>query len=969
MAGVLSSAFTPLPPPADPPVARAALARLRDSGHPLHAIVSGDERAANLLTAIFGASSFLTRVILAEPDFAARCFSDDPAALMRELLAHTRAAAEAESEAAIMRALRRIRRRVALLVALADMAGYWPLQTVMENLTAFADAAVSAALAFCLRDLHARGRLRHADPAASGLFVLAMGKLGAGELNYSSDIDLIVFHDPGRAPLAAGEEAGPLFVRLVRRLVKILSETTGDGYVFRTDLRLRPDPGSTQVAISTEAALLYYQSTGQNWERAAMIKARPCAGDMALGAAFLSELSPWIWRKHLDFAAIADVQALKRQIHAVKGHGEIASAGHDIKLGRGGIREIEFFVQTQQLIAGGRDPSLRGRATLDMLHALARARWITPPVAGEMDAAYRELRRLEHRLQMLHDHQTQTLPTDDAALECFARFAGFATREDFAAHLRPILETVQGHYDALFADQPELAVQQGSLVFTGVDDDPETLRTLARLGFARPADAARLIRGWHYGRYPAMRAETARESLTMLTPALLAAIARAGDADAGLAAFDRFLQGLPAGVQLFALLRAHPKWLDLLITILVTAPLLAAQLARRPRLFDAVLEPDFFAELPDGKEIGRMLAAAAPEELDDEDTLDATRRFVNEWKFRIGVRLIAETLTHQEAEAACAALAEAAIGRMLQLAERQMCRAHGVVEGGAMSVIAMGRLGGREMTATSDLDLIIVCDFPPDAESAGPRALAAGQYFSRLAQRLINALSAPTAEGTLYEVDMRLRPSGSQGPVATHIASFAAYHAESAWLWEHLALTRARAVAGHAALARRVGKIVRATLTRRRDPRAVWAEVAAMRRRIGKEKPPHSAWDIKLAAGGLIDIEFIVQALQLVHARAHPSILHQNTAQALAALRDAGLLPETEAEQLSAALDLYQRLIHILRLCVREGFRPAGKEVPEGFARLVAAATGAPGLDAATATLRDHQRRVTEIFARFTSAS
>ena len=949
--------------------ARTALARLRESGHPLHAIISGDDRAANLLTAVFGASSFLTRVILAEPDFATRCFSDDPAALMRELLAHTRAAAEAESEAAIMRALRRIRRRVALLIALADIAGYWPLQTVMEKLTAFADAAVSAALAFGLRDLHAQGRLRHADPAASGLFVLAMGKMGAGELNYSSDIDLIVFYDPGRAPLSDGSEAGPLYVRLVRRLVKVLSDITGDGYVFRTDLRLRPDPGSTQVAIGAEAALSYYQAAGQNWERAAMIKARPCAGDIALGEEFLAELSPWIWRKHLDFAAIADVQALKRQIHAVKGHGEIAIAGHDIKLGRGGIREIEFFVQTQQLIAGGRDPSLRGRATLEMLDALARARWITPPVADEMAAAYRELRRLEHRLQMLDDRQTQTLPADEAGLERFARFAGFASREAFAAHLRPVLETVQRHYDALFADQPELAVEQGSLVFTGVDDDPETLRTLARLGFARPADAARLIRGWHYGRYPAMRSETARESLTALTPALLAAIARAGDPDAGLAAFDRFLRGLPAGVQLFALLRAHPRWLDLLMTILVTAPLLARQLARRPRLFDAVLEPDFFAPLPDGEAFGRMLAAAVPEELDDEDTLDATRRFVNEWKFRIGVRLIAETLTHEQAEAAYSALAEATVGRMLQLAERQMRRAHGVVEGGAICVIAMGRLGGREMTATSDLDLIIVCNFPPDAESTGPRTLPAGQYFARLAQRLINALSAPTAEGTLYEVDMRLRPSGSQGPVATHIASFAAYHAESAWIWEHLALTRARVIAGDAALKRRVGKIVRATLTRRRVPRAVWAEVAAMRRRIGKEKPPHSEWDIKLADGGLIDIEFIVQALQLVHAHAHPSILHQNTAQALAALRDAGLLPATEVEQLSAALDLYQRLIHILRLCVREGFNPERQKAPEGFARLIATATGAPGLEAATATLRDHQRRVADVFARFTSSS
>ncbi len=941
---------------------RREFQRLKDEGASLSMLTETDPAVRNVLAAVFGASSYLTRLVHADPAFALSCFRETPEDLFEALLSEAAdAGARAESETEIMRCLRTVKRRAALLIALADISGFWELEDVTRNLTKLADAAVQAAVTFVLRQGVRQGKLLDANPENSGYVILAMGKMGAHELNYSSDIDLIVFYDAEKAPLADGIEPGPFFVRLTRQVMRILSEITGDGYVFRTDLRLRPDPGSTQVAISVEAAEIYYQTMGQNWERAAMIKARPAAGDIALGRDFLDTIAPWIWRKYLDFAAIADVQSLKRQIHAVKGHGEIAVAGHNLKLGRGGIREIEFFVQTQQLIAGGRNPRLRGRSTLDMLNALADEGWIRREVAEELARAYRFLRIMEHRIQMQMDQQTHLMPTDEEGLERLARFARFAGREDLSRTLRKTLRTVQDHYNALFEDAPELADETGSLVFTGAEDDPETLDTLASMGFMRPKEASRIIRGWHYGRYRAMRSNTARERLTEITPHLLAALARTGDPDAGLVAFDRFLEGLPSGLQLFSLLKANPHLLDLLVTILGTAPELARDLSRRPRLFDAVIAPDFFEPLPDDAAYVRMIEEAVPEAMTYEEALDAARIFTGEQKFRIGVRMITETVTPQEASTAYTALAEAVIARMLRLVRRQLAETHGDFPAARVVVIAMGKLGGREMTATSDLDLILVYDPGADAlQSDGRRPLSSGQYFARLTQRLISALSAPTAEGVLYEVDMRLRPSGSQGPVATHLESFRRYHEESAWTWEHLALTRARVITGDDSLRREVEEVICETLTRPRDPEKVKADVLDMRRRIWKEKPPRSEWDLKTARGGMVDVEFITQTLELLAAHDHPEVLDQNTRCALDGLGQAGVLDEARRSELLAAHDLYQHLSHILRLCLQEGF--GGEGAPEGFERLVANAASAPGLAEAGALLRERQQKVARIF-------
>ncbi len=508
--------------------------------------------------------------------------------------------------------LRQAKNEVAFLIALADLGDVWTVEEVTRRLSEAADLFLGLAVRFLLMRAAQAGQFRPPDPAApekhSGLIMLGMGKYGAHELNYSSDIDLIIFFDREVAPLASRVDPGAFFVRLTRDLVHIMQERTADGYVFRTDLRLRPDPGSTQAAISTEAAFRYYESRGQNWERAAMIKARPVAGDIAAGQAFLDTLGPYIWRKYLDYNAIADIHAMKRQIHAAKGHGQIAVAGHNLKLGRGGIREIEFFVQSQQLIAGGRQRALRSPQTLEALRRLTDYDWISPKVRDDLSAAYRYLRRLEHRLQMMADQQTHTLPSSPPELTKFARFAGYSQLEDFERNLRQTLQTVQKHYAALFESVPELTTSRGgNLVFTGDADDPSTSETLTKLGFRNAPAAIAAIKGWHYGRYPAMRSARARENLTEFTPALLEALGHTGDPDLALSTFDKFLSEVPTALQLFAMLRTNPGLLRLIAQIMGSAPRLARLLTRHRRIMDAILDPGHLGEKPTDEDLRRHI--------------------------------------------------------------------------------------------------------------------------------------------------------------------------------------------------------------------------------------------------------------------------------------------------------------------------------------------------------------------------
>ena len=932
--------------------ARAAEALL-----PLADMMAEDAKAQALVRAVFGASPFLTSLILREPGMLLRCLAQDPdahLASLGEALGHSLAAAG--SEADVMRLLRRYKSEVALLVALADIGGVWPVERVTAGLSDAADRVVAEALRFVLGRAAENGVYRPADAARpeadSGYFVLGMGKLGAHELNYSSDIDLIVFYDPDRARLADGKEHGPFFVRLTRDLVRLLHERTADGYVFRTDLRLRPDPGATQVALSVEAGLTYYEAFGQNWERAALIKARVIAGDREAGEAFLAQLAPFVWRKYLDFAAVADIHAMKRRVHRFKGHGEIAVAGHNVKLGRGGIREIEFFVQTQQLIAGGRQQELRERSTLVTLRQLADNGWITGDVADDLAEAYRFLRHVEHRLQMIADEQTHSLPENGEGLGRVARFCGFADAAAFAEALIARLTKVQSHYDRLFESVPAPAQGAWHLVFRGDDEDPATLAALNEMGFKDATAVFTAVRAWQSGRYSATRSERARERLLEFLPHLLEALGATAQPDLALATFDRFLAELPAGVQLFSLLRSKPGMLRLIADIMGTAPRLARVLSRQARVVDAVLDPGFFGDLPSPEDLEGLIAGEVAAGTDFQDCLDRARVTGREQAFLIGVRVLSGTITADQAGGAYARLADNLI-RALQLAvEDETERLHGRMPDGRAAVLAMGKLGGREMTAASDLDLIVVYDFAAEATmSDGPKALAGGQYYARFTQRLISALSAPTAEGTIYEVDMRLRPSGHSGPVATRLESFVDYQHNKAWTWEHLALTRARVISGPETLRRDIEETIRHVLSQSRERAKVAEDVREMRAKIEKEKGTDDIWDLKQARGGLVDLEFVTQFLQIVSAHAHPHVLDQNTAAGLEKLAQASVLQAPDAEILIPAARLYNNLTQVLRLCLDRPFDPA--DAPAGLKALLARAAGLPDFPTLEAHLRE----------------
>ncbi|MET1414638.1 bifunctional [glutamine synthetase] adenylyltransferase/[glutamine synthetase]-adenylyl-L-tyrosine phosphorylase [Roseibium sp. HPY-6] len=938
-----------------------------EAGRALDELFTSAPHTRRFVEGVLGNSPYLRDLILADPPRLLHILNEAPETRIDRLLSSARVA-RADDEDGIMRALRLQKQDLALTLGLADIGGAIELNQVTHALAGFADAALTAAIRFCLSDLARRNRFEPKDPEKpdidSGLIVLAMGKHGANELNYSSDIDLIVLYDPDKAPMAGSAEAPVEFVRLTRRLVKILQDRTADGYVFRTDLRLRPDPGATPLAMSVPAALVYYESLGQNWERAALIKARACAGDIPAGEAFLHEIVPFIWRKYLDFAAIADVQSIKRQIHMHKGHGALAVAGHNVKLGRGGIREVEFFVQTQQLIAGGRNPALRGRRTLDMLNALSNADWIRLKTRDEMRDAYVFLRNVEHRIQMLNDEQTQLLPKDNEGLMRVAALMGFDTLEAFEQEFLAHMQKVQKHYSELFEDEPGLSSELGNLVFTGDDHDPGTLETLARLGFKNPGEAAGIVKSWHFGRYPCTRSTKSRERLTEMHPTLIGALAATDNADAALVAFDSFLSKLPAGVQLFSLLRSNPQLLTLLATTMGAAPRMAETVSKRVHVLDAVLDPAFFGAMPSVEEFRVGLDRTLAQARFYEEALDRARIFAQEQQFLIGLRLISDTLSADRVGFAFARLAEVVVGRLLTQVIKHVGETHGVVPDGNVAVLAMGKLGGREMTASSDLDLILLYEAPEDArQSDGKRPLAISQYYIRLTQRLVTALSAPTAEGLLYEVDFRLRPSGNAGPLATNLDGFISYQKNEAWTWEHMALTRGRVIASTTPeFAQKISNNIAETLIQPRDSAKLANDVRSMRARIEKEKGTKDIWDMKQVAGGLVDIEFIAQYLQLINAHDLPNVLAQGTEEALERLRDNDCIDPGDAGVLLEALRMYQRLTQVLRLTLSGNFSPA--EAPGGVLDLLVQASGSPTFTRLEMELADLQASVRQVFVK-----
>lgn len=896
-------------------------------------------------------SPYLRALAQRLPEPLARLGAEGPDAVVGAACRAVRLAVEIEDPAEIARLLRLAKAEIHLACAGADLAGLWPQEQATLALSCFADLAVAAALAAAARRL---GGFEN-PLKLPGFIVLAMGKLGAYELNYSSDIDLTIFYDPQ----SFGEDAKRRAVRLTQFLAQILEERTEHGYVFRVDLRLRPDPASTPVALSTAYAENYYQSLGQNWERAAFIKARPCAGDCAAGEALLQALASFRWRRHLDFAAIADIRSIKRQIVTGAGAAALNEPCFDLKRDTGGIRDIELFVQTQQLILGGRNPELREPGTLQALTVLAKAGAVDPEDAALLARCYGDLRGVEHRLQMLEDEQTHAVP---AAPEAQARLAGLCGRANFAelaASLVALRRAVAGVDAKLFSPGESLADPLGALSFTGVEDDPATLETLRRLGFAAPEQVTETIRGWHHGRVRATRSERARELLTELTPTLLRAISETGDADAAFRAFAAFFGALPAGVQALSLFAAQPKVLRELAQVFATAPRLARLLGQRPAALDSLLEARVEEAIAADDAAALVLRERVRRAGDLERSLDEARRFHRDEGLRIALHLLAGRIDGVEAGRALTRLADACSQSLFEAvaldlhAKRRLPR-------GPMALMGLGKLGGGELAAGSDLDVMLLYDPLPEE---GP------EPYARVAQALISALSAPTAEGPLYDIDMQLRPSGSKGPIAVRLSSFARYYEEEAWTWELLALTRLRFVAGNQALGAAAMGAAHAALALPRDPAALVADALAMRERMDAQRPPRPGWDLKLGPGGMVDIEFAVQTRLLAAARRWPDAVRAHTGEAIARLAELGALAVDQAQALEAAWRRLTNLSQLQRAAHGQNFDPAA--APALLLQRLAEAGGQPdfaalveALQASRQGLRALSRAVIEGSAR-----
>ena len=947
--------------PCGPIVDAAAVARVRETLDAAAQAAGWREalgRAWPSLAPAFAASPYLSGLAVRAPDRLRAVLEADPGDRAARIIAAAGAAQSRESMEATGRRLRRLKAELHLLTALADLGGVFDFEAVTGALSHFADAALGAAFAAAAREALAAGRttrLGHPEEGpVPGLFCLAMGKLGAFELNYSSDIDLAVFYEPEVLPLAADVEPGAFSIRFTERLADLLRRRTADGYVFRVDLRLRPDPYSMPAAVGVPAAFEYYETVGQNWERAAFIKARVAAGDLRCGAAFLRGLEPFVWRRNLDFAAIADIHAIKRQIHSHKIDDRLTAPGADLKLGCGGVREIEFYVQTQQLILGGRHRGLRQSATLDALAALSAAGQAPSAAAAEMALAYRELRRLEHRVQMIADEQTHRLPENAEQRRRVAALAGSHSLRRFDANVGALLRKVNRRYRELFPGEEPLSSRFGSLVFTGVEDDPETLRTLRRMGFSDPARVFGEIRGWRHGRIAATRTERGREAFTRLAPRLLEAAQATGAPDIAFARFSAFFGALTSGVQVQSLFLAKPKLFELIVRIMTLAPQFARALARRPTALDTLLDPTLFEIVTDEHAVGDAIAKTGSFEA----AMDTARRLHREASFKLAVQVLEAVATAEQAGRAFAALADAVIGGLARASLDEVERRAGPFAG-EVAVVALGKCGSAEMSVSSDLDLMTLYQGAPGAVSAS-EGWSGETFFARFTQRLVAALSAPTAEGELYQVDLQLRPSGTKGPVAVSLAAFEDYYAGEAEVWELLAMTRARVVWSTSPQFMRVAAdAIETALRRPRDPSATASEVRAMRALVHSERPPAGFWDMKLADGGLVDIEFCTQHLQLVHAAAGGP-LRQNTLAALDALAASGAASRPRLEALSAACRLQQNLSQVLKVALPEGADPSRE--PRALRALMARAAGTRGFAAVQPRVARARQAVRDAF-------
>ena len=821
------------------------------------------------------------------------------------------------SQDELMTLMRLVKGRSSLVIALYDVFGNETVRYVTMMLSQIADLLIKIAFkAACIEWINREKLPLTIDmlEEGSGLIVVAMGKLGGMELNFSSDIDICVFFDPNAVLNADKDALYDGFVRATKSAVRILSERTQHGYVYRVDLRLRPDPSSTKVAVPIQVAEYYYERSGQNWERAAWIKGRFVYGDPISWVKLKELLRPFIWRRNLDFATIQDIHSIKRQIHSHYGHNDIKVYGHDVKLGKGGIREIELFVQTQQLIGGGRDLRLRSQATLDVLSVLVEKKWLAEEVAFKLTKAYCLFRTVEHRLQMVNDAQTHTIPSTEDAFDSIAYFCDFETPQKFIDTMIESMTDVNKAYQELFEYYTPLSSDKGSLVFSGIDYHPDTVHHLKDIGFENPKTAIDIISNWHKGHYKAMRSAKAREILTEITPLLLSKISQSSSPDKSLLRLDNFLAGLPTGVAFFSYLMNSSSLMDLLIDIMSLAPNLADYLSHYPSTFDAMIDISFFNPPHSEADFEQELLYQIRSHQSQDNYLYSIRKFNREQKFRIGVLVLKNLMSPQQASVCFTLLAHVCIKHVTKILEEELRSKYQLPyaenDENSLAIVGMGSVGAFEMNADSDLDLLMI--YNPSDEFC--EAVDAQTYYAKLGKRILTALTAPTVEGSLYSVDMRLRPSGNSGPLVIHFQRFVDYQTNEAHTWEKCALTRLYPICGHNTLQEKIIQHKQAIIALPHNIEKLRHDIHSMRLKLLESRPPLNLWDIKLVKGGLFDLSFINQYLILSHGNKINEPFSSMTRDNFILLNKYHFLSDEYLGDILNAWDMYQNLLHILAI-------------------------------------------------------
>ncbi|UTW57326.1 bifunctional [glutamine synthetase] adenylyltransferase/[glutamine synthetase]-adenylyl-L-tyrosine phosphorylase [Kordiimonas sp. SCSIO 12603] len=885
--------------------------------------------------AIFGNSPYLASLAIRFTDEITTYLCSDLESELEKLfteMAKARPGGETTND--LMAYLRNCKSKLALLTAVADVSNIWPLMQITKALSDFASLALDIGLSHLLHQRMKKGELNWPDGEVepvtpslgrnSGYFLLGMGKLGAGELNYSSDIDLIALFDPELVHYSGNKTPAQCYIKITQELMQIIEKRTMHGYVFRTDLRLRPDPGSTPVAISVYAAESYYHSMAANWERSAMIKASVVAGDRQAGEQYLQSLSSWVWRRHMDFAALKDIASIKNQIDRHYQHTDLAvGPDYNVKLGKGGIREIEFYAQINQLLHAGRHPNLRIKGTMEALRLLLKQELVSEENTAALIEAYIFLRTIEHRIQMVNDEQCHSIPSEQEQIKRLALFSGFSSEAELFDAISMHSAKVSKIYAELLPNDQapgdtlcsEMSIQQ----------------QLEENSFPNIEGCLSAIKDWRSGKYRALYTDRAKRLLDQCLPSLIIAFSKTDNPAAALMRFDKFLKQLPAGVQLFSLLQSNPSLFMLLARVMGLAPALAETLAKKPTLWDMVLEPHFFEPIEDHQFIKQDLEIRLSAARDFQDVLDFVRIFVAEQKFRAGIHLLESIASVEEVGSALTRVADVTLELLVPAVEREFSRRHGTFPGGGIAILAMGKYGGKELTHTSDLDIVFLYHIEGECiASDGEKPLSPSQYYSRLGQNIITAITALTSEGRLFEVDTRLRPSGSQGPLVVTLKTFEDYYENSAWTWEHMALTRARLILAPKAMHAPLERAIETVLTKVREEKSLVQAVHDMRTKLFSEFGSANKWAVKHCQGGLVDMEFICQYLMLLHGNRHPNIFTPTLSKAINKLNGIGALSDAEQTGMHAAHEYMQQIQSLLRLSV--GSAPAsGEDIPEGL--------------------------------------